>query len=168
MGKTDIEALSKRIEALEARLGRTGGQKVVPYLVDYSNDLGNGLAGNDRIGPLLKRLDELETYLDPLYGETESSSLGVKMSLAESQFGMVKENQRMLERLEQLKPVLEANNINKMTELQPKMAELNKIQFEQREQGEQMSAETLELVQKYNDIIASLSQAFLQADSIVS
>ena len=71
MGKSEIEALTRRIEALECKVGRQshGQQPVIPYLVDYSNDLGNSLAGNDRIGPLLKRLDELETYLDPLYGE---------------------------------------------------------------------------------------------------
>ena len=60
MGKFDIEALEKRIEALEARVGRTGvgPAPVLPYLVDYSNDLGNSVAGNDRIGPLMKRLEE--------------------------------------------------------------------------------------------------------------
>merc|ERR1711862_995640 len=104
MGKAEIEALAKRIESLEAKVGKNHSSPVLPYLVDYSNDLGNSLAGNDRIGPLLKRLDELETYLDPLYGEKEACSLGVKMSLVESQFNAVKENQEHLERLERLKP----------------------------------------------------------------
>ena len=82
MVKTDIEALSKRIEKLEAQVGKhAGGDPIVGHLVDYSNDLGNSLAGNDRILPLMKRLDELETYLDPLFGEKEACSLGVKMSL---------------------------------------------------------------------------------------
>merc|ERR1719245_1884428 len=93
MGSTEVEALTKRIEALEAKIGRPQSQQqqpVLSYLVDYSNDLGNSLAGNDRIGPLLKRLDELETYLDPLYGEKEMNSAGVKLSLAESQHSLVK------------------------------------------------------------------------------
>ena len=67
---------------------------ITPFL--GSNDLGNSLAGNDRIGPLLKRLDELETYLDPLFAEKEACSLGVKLSLAESEFETVKANQGML------------------------------------------------------------------------
>ena len=98
-GKSDFEALSRRIEALEAKLGGSrGGQTVpvLPYLVDYSNDLGNSVAGNDRIVPLLKRLEELETFLDPLYAEKEASSVGVKMSLVESQHNTVKENQELL------------------------------------------------------------------------
>ena len=96
MGKAEIEALAKRIEALEAKVGKNHSSPVLPYLVDYSNDLGNSLAGNDRIGPLLKRLDELETYLDPLFAEKEACSLGVKLSLAESEFETVKANQGML------------------------------------------------------------------------
>ena len=95
-GKSDFEALSRRIEALEAKVGGARGQTVLPYLVDYSNDLGNSVAGNDRIVPLLKRLEELETFLDPLYAEKEVSSLGVKMSLVESQHNTVKENQELL------------------------------------------------------------------------
>ena len=80
--KTDIEALTKRIEKLEAQVGKHGGgDPLVGHLVEYSNDLGNSLAGNERILPLMKRLDELETYLDPLFGEKEACSLGVKMSL---------------------------------------------------------------------------------------
>ena len=104
MGKFDIEALEKRIEALEARVGRTGvgPAPVLPYLVDYSNDLGNSVAGNDRIGPLMKRLEELETYLDPLYGEKETCSAGVKMSLLETQFTALKGNQELLGRCRRL------------------------------------------------------------------
>ena len=84
MVKTDIEALTKRIEKLEAQVGKNTGDPLVGHLVEYSNDLGNSLAGNDRILPLMKRLDELETYLDPLFGEKEACSLGVKMSLGKN------------------------------------------------------------------------------------
>ena len=96
------------------------------------------------------------------------NSAGVKLSLAESQHSLVKENTRMLERLEQLKPSLDLGNMRKMEELEPKMSELSRIQFDQREESEKLGEETLELVQKYNDIIASLSQAFIEADQVIS
>ena len=81
MVKTDIEALTKRIEMLEAQIGKHSGEPLVNHMVEFSNDLGNSLAGNERILPLMKRLEELETYLDPPFGEKEVCSLGVKMSL---------------------------------------------------------------------------------------
>ena len=48
------------------------------------------------------------------------------------------------------------------------MAELSRIQVEQREAGERLTEESLELVQRYNEIIASLSQAFIHADQVVA
>ena len=84
MVNTDIEALTQRIEALEAHVGKHSSEPLVGNLVEYSNDLGNSLAGNDRILPLMKRLEELETFLDPLFGEREVCSLGVKMSLGKN------------------------------------------------------------------------------------
>jgi len=168
MVKTDIDALTRRIEKLEAQVGKQTGDPLVGHLVEYSNDLGNSLAGNDRILPLMKRLDELETYLDPLFGEKEACSLGVKMSLVENQFEAVRENQESLENLEKLKGSLEKGNLLKMEELRPRMAELTRIQLEQRELGEDITEQTLDLVQKYNDIISSLTETFIQADHIVS
>merc|ERR1712141_71676 len=162
MVKTDIEALTNRIEKLEAQVGKHGGgDPLVGHLVEYSNDLGNSLAGNERILPLMKRLDELETYLDPLFGEKEACSLGVKMSLVENQFEAVRENQESLENLEKLKGSLEEGNLLKM-------AELTRIQLEQRDLGENITEQTVDLVQRYNDIISSLTETFIQADHIVS
>ena len=165
---TDLVALSKRVEALEAKVGDKVSQPILPFLVDYSNDLGNSLAGNDRIGPLLKRLEELETFLDPLFGEREAVSQGVKMSMVESQSENIRDNLEMLEKVEGMKDDLEGGNMNKIEELKPKLAELSKIQMEQREAGEAGTEETLELVQKYNNIIASLTEAFIQADQMIT
>ena len=165
---TDLIALSKRVEALEAKVGDRVSQPILPFLVDYSNDLGNSLAGNDRIGPLLKRLDELETFLDPLFGEREAVSQGVKMSMVESQADNIRDNMEMLEKVEAMKGILDGSNIDKIDELKPKLAELNKIQIDQREAGEATSEETLQLVQKYNNIIASLTEAFIQADQMIT
>merc|ERR1712066_899146 len=112
------------------------GEPLVSQLVEFSNDLGNSLAGNDRILPLMKRLDELETFLDPLFGEKEACSLGVKMSLVENQFEAVKENQDSLEKLEELKLSLEKGNLAKMEDLKPRVIKLSSVQLEQRELGE--------------------------------
>merc|ERR1712179_624835 len=165
---TDLVALSKRVEALEAKVGDRVNQPILPFLVDYSNDLGNSLAGNDRIGPLLKRLDELETFLDPLFGEREAVSQGVKMSMVESQADNIRDNMEMLEKVEAMKGMLDGSSIDKIDELKPKLAELSKIQIEQREAGEAASEGTLQLVQKYNSIIASLTEAFMQADQMIT
>jgi len=55
-----------------------------------------------------------------------------------------------------------------MEELRPRVIKLSSVQLEQRELGESATEQTLELVQKYNDIISSLTEAFIQADTIVT
>ena len=89
-------------------------------------------------------------------------------SICKRENGKPKTNNLTSEQLERLKPGLERGNISKMEELEPKVAELNKIQLDQREVGERVTEETMELVQSYNDIIASLSQAFIHADQTIS
>ena len=59
-------------------------------------------------------------------------------------------------------------SLNKMETVEPRVAELSRIQVEQREAGERLTEESLELVQRYNEIIASLSQAFIHADQVVA
>eukprot|EP00091_Calanus_sinicus_P021668 TRINITY_DN6521_c0_g1_i1.p1 TRINITY_DN6521_c0_g1~~TRINITY_DN6521_c0_g1_i1.p1 ORF type:complete len:104 (-),score=48.81 TRINITY_DN6521_c0_g1_i1:92-403(-) len=90
------------------------------------------------------------------------------MSMVESQAENIRDNLELLEKVEGMKEELEGGNMNKIEELKPKLAELSKIQMEQREAGEAGTEQTLELVQKYNNIIASLTEAFIQADQMIT
>merc|ERR1712073_188206 len=90
------------------------------------------------------------------------------MSMVESQADNIRDNMEMLEKVEAMKGMLDGSSIDKIDELKPKLAELSKIQIEQREAGEAASEETLQLVQKYNNIIASLTEAFMQADQMIT
>ena len=58
--------------------------------------------------------------------------------------------------------------MTKLEDLEPRVADLSRIQVDQREAGERLTEESVELVQRYNEIIASLSQAFIHADQVVS
>merc|ERR1712080_22951 len=166
--KADLTALASRVEQLERRVGCKTGQPLVPSLAEYSTDLGNGLAGNDRVVPLLRRTEELETFLDPLFGESGVRQEGVRWSIVESQGERLNNNLDMLQRLEKMKSCLDGSKLGRAEELKPKMAELTKVQVEQREEGDTVTMEALQLVQQYNDIIASLTEAFIQADQAVT
>ena len=54
--------------------------------------------------------------------------------------------------------------MTKLEDLEPRVADLSRIQVCQREAGERLTEESMELVQRYNEIITSLSQAFVHAD----
>ena len=55
-----------------------------------------------------------------------------------------------------------------MEDLKPRVARLSKVQLEQRELGDLATEETVELVQRYNEIISTLTDVFIQADQAVS
>lgn len=150
-----------------AKPGKRTAQPILPFLVDYSNDLGNNLASRDRIAPLMKRVDELETYLDPLFGEETTMSDTTKLNIVSSQEAQLNNNLNILAKIEALKPALQSNKLVQVSELAPKMAELSRLQVDQSEQVGEMTQQTLDLVNKYNSIIASLTDAFLQADLVV-
>jgi len=169
MGGADMASLAKRVEVLEKRVGsRPGQQPLVPVLAEYSTDLGNGLAGNERIVPVLRRTEELETFLDPLFGEAAAQKDGVRWAIAESQEERLKNNLELLQKLEKMKSCLEEGRLSRVEELRPRLAELSRVQVEQREEGDSISTDSLALVQRYNDIIASLTEAFTQADLAIT
>merc|ERR1712098_94373 len=165
----DLAALANRIDLLEERLGgRAGMQPVLGSLAELSTDLGNSLAGNDRVEPLLRRTQELETFLDPLFGETGMRGEGVRWSIVESQGDRLNKDLEMLNRVEKLKGGMEGGRGAQMDSLKPRLATLSQVQVEQREEGEALTKECLDLVQQYNQIIASLTEAFIQADQAVT
>jgi len=169
MGGADVESLAKRVELLERRVGsRPRQQPLVPALAEYSTDLGNGLAGNERIVPVLRRTEELETFLDPLFGETAAQKDGVRWAIAESQGERLNSNLELLQKLEKMKGCLEEGRLSRAEQLRPRLAELSRLQVEQREEGERLSGDSLALVQRYNDIIGSLTDAFFQADIAIT
>jgi len=164
-----VESLAKRVELLERRVGsRPRQQPLVPALAEYSTDLGNGLAGNERIVPVLRRTEELETFLDPLFGETAAQKDGVRWAIAESQGERLNSNLELLQKLEKMKGCLEEGRLSRAEQLRPRLAELSRLQVEQREEGERLSGDSLALVQRYNDIIGSLTDAFFQADIAIT
>ena len=168
MSGTELTAVGARLDVLEARVGESVNSPLLPFLADYSNQLGNSLGGNDRIAPLMRKLEELETFLHPLFGEQESLSPAVRLSLVESQLSNIQESQAQLEEVGRLEEQLDPASLARIQELQPRVKELQHIQLEQRQHGEQVSQRATELVQRYNAIMTSLNDTFLQADSIIS
>jgi hypothetical protein len=88
--------------------------------------------------------------------------LTARWSTVEGQGERLTRDLELLQRLEGLKGCLEGSRLAGAEELKPRLAELGRVQLEQREEGEGVTAECLGLVQQYNDIIGSLTEAFVQ------
>ena len=44
---------------------------IIPRLTDISKEVGNAAGTRERISPLFRRLKELESYMDPSFGENK-------------------------------------------------------------------------------------------------
>ena len=47
------------------------GGGIVPRLTDIAKEVGNAVGTRERVAPLFRRLKELETYMDPSFGESK-------------------------------------------------------------------------------------------------
>ena len=63
----------------------------------------------DRIAPLMKRLTELELFLDPLFGEEAAMTDSTKLHIVASQEKQLEKNLQILNKIEALKPCLESD-----------------------------------------------------------
>ena len=51
------------------------GGGIVPRLIDIAKEVGNAVGTRERVAPLFRRLKELETYMDPSFGESKGKLL---------------------------------------------------------------------------------------------
>eukprot|EP00088_Acartia_fossae_P053961 TRINITY_DN6165_c0_g1_i7.p1 TRINITY_DN6165_c0_g1~~TRINITY_DN6165_c0_g1_i7.p1 ORF type:complete len:185 (+),score=55.12 TRINITY_DN6165_c0_g1_i7:34-588(+) len=171
--ENEIGALTKRLEKLEHSIwgenkAKTMSTPLVQNIAELSTDVGNSLAGHDRITPIIKRLDELEMYLDPVFGENTSQTDRVKQSIVLSQEAEIQKNLDTLEKIHGMTGELSGDRLTDMPAAKTKLEQLHKIQLEERRHADEINKQTLELVEKYNEIIASMNQAFIQAEAEVA
>jgi len=169
----EIGALSRRLDNLENKI--LGDNKIrniktplVKSIADLSTDVGNSLAGHDRITPIIRRLDELEMYLDPSFGETNSQTDRVKQSIVLTQQNQIQQNLDSLEKMKAMTGELSGEKMADIDSSRTKLQQLQRIQLEERKYSDDINQQTLEIVEKYNTIIGNLNQAFLQAESEVA
>jgi len=172
MDGTDVAALTRRIHNLEHRIWgeskvRRCTEPLSRSIAELSTDVGNSLAGHDRITPIIKRLDELEMYLDPVFGETSSQTDRVKQSIVLSQEMEIQNNLDTLEKIKGMTDDISGDKLANIDATTTKLEQLHKIQLQERKQSDNINKQTLELIERYNTIITSLNQAFLQAEAEV-
>lgn len=168
-----MEAMARRLSRLEQWVGVTGATHVdapvVSALVDVAKQCGNAVERRgDRVAPLWRRLAELERYLDPAFAEEWGGvAPEVKLELILASEDRLRACHARLERLEAGQTVLNAEAFQRVSDLEPRLKEVTKIQLEQGEKVETVNQETLDLVGQYNDIMETVTKTFVHYDQIL-
>lgn len=127
-----VDVLEKRVRQLESRVydptKKDGDIECIPFLSKLNADLGNNLDRRDRIAPIMRRIQELELYLDPNFSEDKGIPTGVKLELILAQEQKIRETSDMLAKVEALKPSLNTEKLQHVAEAQSKIVSMSKIQ----------------------------------------
>ncbi|XP_012274928.1 uncharacterized protein LOC105696783 [Orussus abietinus] len=173
----DIRLLEERVEALERQiygLDKTPTLEEFPSttpIVDsvfHTNTvILSALSGREKANAMVKRLSELNSYLDP---DCEEISLqtDAKLELILAMEYEIKENVCLLEKLQELLPALETDRIRDLPELNDKLNTLTLLYLKEYEKTEAINDKIRDFIAKYNAIIRSIALAFFKADATLT
>ncbi|XP_077989043.1 dynactin subunit 3-like [Glandiceps talaboti] len=171
-----VESLEARIAELENRVfgndkkqsQRKDGKNCIDSVGGFLQAMNTGIAGRDQIGALLKRLEELEGYLDPTLVDKLTLEDELKAEIVLAEEGHLKAQAAILEQVEQMKEILDSQHLKVPTSMSEKLQPLTVLNIKQKEKLDSVSADTRQLLTAYNDIIMLLSKQFVQWDEIVT
>merc|ERR1712226_275203 len=160
-----IEARTHQLErVLQSSHADTDGTPILPRLTGISKEVGQALSGRDRIAPLIRRLKELQCYLEPTFGESKGLSAHVKADIILASRAKLIDSQLSMSDVASKAKVLDMT----LEELpQDKLVKLAEIHTDQEERAEALGQSTLDLIAQYNDIMATITETFVRYDEVL-
>lgn len=144
------------------------GEVVVPQLLEAVKQLGEALDRRDRISPLFRRVKELETFLDPSFGESHGLPAAIKADLVLANEQKILEANSMMQVLERKKQgVLDKDDLLATLDQGGELARLSEVHLDQVGKAQDLSDATLELVEQYNEVVATIMETFVRYDELL-
>lgn len=142
---------------------------IVPRLTDIAKDVGNAVGTRERAAPLFRRLKELESYMDPSFGESKGLPAELKVQMILAQEEKIRKSADLLKDIQAKSAVLNADAILTYTqpECERNLVKLSTIQLEQEMACSSLNESTLELVERYNDVISTIAETFVRYDEML-
>ncbi|XP_015604910.1 uncharacterized protein LOC107272353 [Cephus cinctus] len=174
---TSIKLLEERVADLEKQIYGVGKcpsiddplpeNSVVDSLLHANTLIASALSGREKANALVKRMPELNDYLDPKF-ENIDLQTEAKVELILTVEPQIREIIQMLEKMQELAPVLETELPHGVPELTGKLNTLTLSYLKVNEDSEALSAQTYEVFSKYNEIITSISKSLITLDAAVT
>ncbi|XP_017892823.1 uncharacterized protein LOC108632643 [Ceratina calcarata] len=171
-----IELLEDRIAALEKQiygLKKRNENKtppecaVIDSLLHVNTLISSAMSGREKANVMIKRLPELNNYLDPVVESTELP-IEAKIQLLLAMAPEIKQNHEMLKQVEELMPVLETDRLKDVPELSNKLNDLILSYLKLYEDSQELNNQINDVFSKYNEVITSISKSLITIDAIVT
>ncbi|KAK7072725.1 hypothetical protein SK128_001453 [Halocaridina rubra] len=172
-GVENLDVLEERVRKLEEKIfgplpKDAEYPEVVSTLASLGGQLGSALGTRDRMMMVMKRLDELERYLDPSYGEAIELSDSLKLDLVLAREEHLRSQQQQLNTMHSLKHVLDSQHIADATSLGDELIQISNRYSQDEGSASEQNAYIKDLLNQYNAIISSLTESFIKMDEIVT
>lgn len=164
---TSLTALQDRLTALEHKVFGSLDKsakysEVTDVMLEVNCTLGRVLGDNDRAVMIMKRIDELEQYLDPLRLHKLSASpeqLAAEVSAVEPQLRQLADQLKLVQ---QLQPVLDSQHLKDTGSLCKRLQLLKERHSCQIERHNQLQAGLLQLKQVCSRVLDEMTVDLLQ------
>lgn len=172
MGDDSITVLEDRINILELKaFGQTGqipemSLSIVENLLESQKIVSSALSGREKVSSVLKRLDQLEAVLDPMY-EDSVVDCAAKLSFILSMEQDLEEITRQLVRVNELSPCMESEQLRHIPQLMKQLGKLTSTMVEQKQKNDLMEDKIDELIKKYTEINNGVTAVFATLDNKV-
>ncbi|CAL4151527.1 unnamed protein product, partial [Meganyctiphanes norvegica] len=129
-------------------------KEVVPTLANLGGQLGAALGTRDRMMMVMKRLDELQRYLDPTYGESLELSDNVKLDLVLNREEQLQQQHQQLNKMHELKHVLDSEHISDAASLSDQLIQVANAHAQQEDAASRQAADINNMLDQYNSIVS--------------
>lgn len=171
-----IELLEDRVIELEKKIygftkkkenNDTLENPVIDNILHVNTLVSSAMSGREKANLMIKRLPELNIYLDPII-ESSEIPIEAKLQLLLAMASEIKQNHEMLKQMQELTPVLETDRLRNVPELTNKLNDLNLSYLKLYEDTQGLNNHINEVFSKYNDVITSISKSLITIDAIVT
>lgn len=140
---------------------------VIDRLLDVNSLISSALSGRDKPNAIIKRLPELNGYLDPVSEDIDIPT-SAKAQLLLTVEPEIMENYKLLTKMRELEPVLESERIKDVSEFNNTFNKLSLSYLKAYEDSKELSAHVQDLLSKYNAVISSISISLITLDAAIT
>lgn len=174
---SSVKLLEDRIANLEKQvygLGKTmsiddpaPSNAIVDRLTEANSLITSALSGREKPNALIKRLPELNGYLEPTSEDVDMPA-SAKAQLLLTMEPEIVENYKLLTKVQELASVLDSERIRDAPELNNTFNKISLSYLAAYEDSKELSVHVHDLLSKYNGVINSISESLIILDNAVT
>ncbi|XP_076265323.1 dynactin 3, p24 subunit [Rhynchophorus ferrugineus] len=162
-----IKAIEEQVLPREAIAAEEAQQSVSDLLVETETMINSALSCRKPISSILKRMNDINDFLDPLNGEGDLEIEAKKHYLLQL-YPEFMEILKVIQSFEGLIPLGAAGPLHRVSELSDKLHTTTADTLETYEECKNVTQEVLAALQKYNNVVNTVKLLFAQIDKVIS